>query len=80
MSIERIDKFDFIRIAYANTVKEIRDNKDKLQETELAIAISDKRLCVKIGNDIYSVPLTLEDAATLDDADFVVGGDNSVNK
>lgn len=60
MAIERVDKFDIMRLAQGNTVSDIRNSKDKLQETEMAVAIIDKKLCVKIGNEIYSVQMQLE--------------------
>lgn len=64
MAIERIDKFDIVKVAFGNSLSEIINNKSKMQENEIAVAITEKKICVKIGNEIYSTQLTLEGGVT----------------
>ncbi|MGL5714405.1 MAG: hypothetical protein ACRCX2_15405 [Paraclostridium sp.] len=61
MSIQRTDKHDFILLTTANTVNEIKLNKDKLQENEAVIALLEKKLVIKIGNKLYSTQLIAEE-------------------
>ncbi|MGL5709254.1 MAG: hypothetical protein ACRCX2_18170 [Paraclostridium sp.] len=60
MSMDRVSKFDFMLLTTANTVNEIKLNKDKLQENEAVIALLEKKLVIKIGNKLYSTQLIEE--------------------
>ncbi|MGL5713434.1 MAG: hypothetical protein ACRCX2_10480 [Paraclostridium sp.] len=60
MSIQRTDKFDFLLLATANTVNEIKLNKDKLQENEAVVALTEKKLVIKLANKLYSTQLIEE--------------------
>lgn len=57
MAIERVDKFDFMLLATANSVSEIKANMSKLQENEAVIALVDKKLVIRIGGKLYATDL-----------------------
>lgn len=57
MSIERTNKFDYVLLTTANTVEEAKTNISKLQENEAVISLTDKKLCIKIGDKLYATQL-----------------------
>lgn len=55
MAINRVDKFDYIKLAYANSLSDIKSKIDEIQEKECIIAVSEKKLVVKIEGKLFSI-------------------------
>jgi hypothetical protein len=60
MSLERVEKYDIIKVTYASDVEEVKKNIDKLNLFEPVFTTLDKKLCIKTTEGLFSVQLTKE--------------------
>lgn len=57
MSIQRVDKFDYVKLAYADSLALIKSSIDNISENECVIAKNEKVLVIKINGKLYSTQL-----------------------
>lgn len=60
MAISRIDTFDTMRLTVALTRAAIFSKIDELADKEQVVCMEDKKIYIKLGNELYSTPLTKE--------------------